>query len=255
MSLLAPQCDIFMTLTPLPKLDSIADTHRKVLYKFVTNWTDSFWNTDVFVSLPPVPPDLTIWDMATEPTPQQLITQSAQPTADAITSTMTARTASISLPTYNWDSKDAYHFFSIFWCTLENWLLLHHKLTVRTTSDKSFATLGNQITGDACTVDAYWSWRGTTCNQGKGFCIPGQDTTGNDSWCQHPCVTRRTWGCSQAQRGPSRSCCMHQITDGLLQDDQWWAQRAWAAPMYCTCLSPWRKDPWQAYGQILQDTL
>ena len=36
-----------------------------------------------------------------------------------------ARTASVSLPTYHWDSKDAYHSFSIFWCTLENWLLLN----------------------------------------------------------------------------------------------------------------------------------
>ena len=64
--------------------------------------------------------------MASEPTPQQLITQSAQATADAITSVLTARTASISLPTYDWDSKDAYHSFFIFWHTLENWLLLNH---------------------------------------------------------------------------------------------------------------------------------
>ena len=32
----------------------------------------------------------------------------------------------MSLPIYNWGSKDAYHFFSIFWCTLENWFLLNH---------------------------------------------------------------------------------------------------------------------------------
>ena len=64
--------------------------------------------------------------MASEPTPQQLITQSAQATADAIASVLTARTASISLPIYNWDVKDAYHSFSIFWHTLENWLLLNH---------------------------------------------------------------------------------------------------------------------------------
>ena len=63
--------------------------------------------------------------MASELTPQQLITQSAQATADAIASVLTARTASISLPTYDWDSKDAYHSFSIFWHTLENWLLLN----------------------------------------------------------------------------------------------------------------------------------
>ena len=57
------------------------------------------------------------------PTPQQLITQSAQATADAIASVLTARTASISLPVYDWNSQDAYHSFSIFHCTLENWLL------------------------------------------------------------------------------------------------------------------------------------
>ena len=64
--------------------------------------------------------------MASELTPQQLTTQSAQATADAITSVLTARMASISLPTYDWDSKDAYHSFSIFWYTLENWFLLNH---------------------------------------------------------------------------------------------------------------------------------
>ena len=66
--------------------------------------------------------------MASEPTLQQLITQSAQATTDTIASVLTARTASISLPVYNWDSRDAYHSFSIFCCTLENWLLLNHIL-------------------------------------------------------------------------------------------------------------------------------
>ena len=67
------------------------------------------------------------WDMASEltPMPQQLITQSAQATADAIASVLTARMASISLPIYDWNSQDAYHSFSIFCCTLENWLLLN----------------------------------------------------------------------------------------------------------------------------------
>ena len=49
---------------------------------------------------------------------------SAQATADAIASALTARTASINLPIYNWDSRDAYHSFSIFQHTLKNWLLL-----------------------------------------------------------------------------------------------------------------------------------
>ena len=63
--------------------------------------------------------------MASELTPQQLITQSAQATADVIASVLTARMASIGLPIYDWDSQDAYHSFSIFCCTLENWLLLN----------------------------------------------------------------------------------------------------------------------------------
>ena len=63
--------------------------------------------------------------MASDPMPQQLITQSAQATADAIASVLTARTASISLPIYDWNSQDAYHSFSIFRHTVENWLLLN----------------------------------------------------------------------------------------------------------------------------------
>ena len=65
--------------------------------------------------------------MASEPTPmpQQLISQSAQATADAIASALTARTASISLPIYDWNSQDAYNSFSIFCHILENWLLLN----------------------------------------------------------------------------------------------------------------------------------
>ena len=65
--------------------------------------------------------------MASEPTPipQQLITQSSKATADAIASALTARTASISLPVYDWNSQDAYHSFSIFCHTLENWLLFN----------------------------------------------------------------------------------------------------------------------------------
>ena len=66
--------------------------------------------------------------MASELTqmPQQLITQSAQATADAIASVLTARTASISLPIYDRNSQDAYHSFSIFCHTLESWLLFNH---------------------------------------------------------------------------------------------------------------------------------
>ena len=125
MSPLAPHCDVIMTLTPLPVLHNIADTLRKVLCKFEINPTDSSQDIAIFV-FPCFP---TIWDMATELTPKQLITQSAQATAHAIASTLTAQTTSISLPTYDLDLKDAYHFFSIFWHTLENWFLFNHIVT------------------------------------------------------------------------------------------------------------------------------
>ena len=111
----------------------IGHTLSYTVSNFEVNQTDSSWDIDIFVSSPcfshsdhyQTP---STWDMASEPTPQQLITQSAQATADAIASALTARTASISLPVYDWDSQDAYDSFSIFCCTLENWLLLNHIL-------------------------------------------------------------------------------------------------------------------------------
>ena len=63
--------------------------------------------------------------LRTDTKPQQLIIQSVQATADAIASALTARTASIRLPVYDWNSQDAYPSFSIFHHTLENWLLLN----------------------------------------------------------------------------------------------------------------------------------
>ena len=106
--------------------------------------------------------------MALELTPQQLITQSAQATTNAIASALTARMASISLPIYDWDSQDAYHSFSIFWCTLENWLLLNHILPDSKDHLRYvFAALGTKSLEDACTMDAYWQQRGTESNQGQ----------------------------------------------------------------------------------------
>ena len=113
----------------------VGHTLMYTLSKFEVNRTNGSWDTAIFVSYP-----LSLWfsqsdhyqsctwDMASEPTPQQLITQSAQATADAITSVLTARMASISLPIYDWDAQYAYHSFSIFCHTLENWLLLNHIL-------------------------------------------------------------------------------------------------------------------------------
>ena len=116
MSLLQKQCHLV-----------VGHTLTYTLSKFEVNQADSSWDISIFVSYPlPGFTNLTTRDMASEPTPQQLITQSAEATADSITSVLTARTASISLPIYDWDSQDAYHSFSIFCCTLENWLLLNH---------------------------------------------------------------------------------------------------------------------------------
>ena len=50
---------------------------------------------------------------------------------------------------------------------------------------------GNQIPGDACTIDAYWQQRGIESDQGKSFCLPQLNPTGNDTKCQHPCVCLR----------------------------------------------------------------
>ena len=112
----------------------VGHTLMYTLPKFEVNRTNGFWDTSIFVSYPSPwisivtiistwPPST--WDMASDPMPQQLITQSAQATTDAIASVLTDRTASISLPVYDWNSQDAYHSFSIFCHTLENWLLLN----------------------------------------------------------------------------------------------------------------------------------
>ena len=74
--------------------------------------------------------------MATELTPQHLITQSTKATANAIASTLTVQTASISLPIYDWDSKNDYHSFSIF-DALRRTGSTVLELTVRINSDMS----------------------------------------------------------------------------------------------------------------------
>ena len=106
----------------------VGHTRSYTVSNFEVNQTNSSQDTATFVSSPHFPQSdhcqTCTQDMALEPTPQQLITQSAQATADAIASVLTARMASISLPIYNWDSQDAYH-SSIFCHTRENWLLLN----------------------------------------------------------------------------------------------------------------------------------
>ena len=60
---------------------------------------------------------------------------------------------------------------------------------------------------------------------------------------------------SQTRRGPPRSHCMHQDTDGPLWDDQWWALWAWTALQYHPCIPPWEKAPWKTNSKAIQDTL
>ena len=64
-----------------------------------------------------------------ELTPQQLIAQSAKATVEALTDALTSRSAPIALPSYEWESKDAYRTFTLFQKTLDNWLFLHRVKT------------------------------------------------------------------------------------------------------------------------------
>ena len=80
---------------------------------------------------------------------------------------------------------------------------------------------GNQIPGNACTMDAHWQQRGTESNQGKGFCLPWLNPTGNDTQCQHPCASWRTQrDCSQAGRGPPK------ISSHASR--HWWTAARWS---------------------------
>ena len=116
------------------------------------------------------------------PTPQQLISQSAQATADAIASALTARTASISLPIYDWNSQDAYHSFSIFRRTLENWLLLN---CIPPDSEDHLRYVFVALGSKSLEMHAQWmptsSEEETEDDQGKGFCLPRPHPTRNDT--------------------------------------------------------------------------
>ena len=147
--------------------------------------------------------------MASDPTPQQLISQSAQATADAIASMLTARTASISLPVYDWNSQDAYHSFSIFRHTLENWLLLNCiPLDSEDHLRYVFAALGTSIKEEQNVTKAKASAFLNRIQQGMTH-----DVNTHVAW-------RIGRNCSQAGRGPPRSHRMHQDPDGPLRDDQ-----------------------------------
>ena len=71
---------------------------------------------------------------------------------------MTSRSAPIALPTYDWESKDAYRTFTLFRQTLDNWLFLNR---VKTDSEDHlhyiFAALGTK----ALELHAQWMPPGT----------------------------------------------------------------------------------------------
>ena len=93
-------------MTSLPQKQChlmVGQTLVHTLSKFEVNWTHGSWDINTFI-LPLFSKSdhyqPCTWaapeTIASEPTPQQLITQSAQATADAIASALAARTASIS---------------------------------------------------------------------------------------------------------------------------------------------------------------
>ena len=169
---------------PMTSLPSSRAHPSYIVSNFEANPTDGSQDTASFGILPPLPGSSQS-DHYQHLTTQHLrhglrtnTTTTHHPVCPGhsrctIASALTARTASISLPVYDWDSQDAYHSFSIFCCTLENWLLLNHippdsKDHLRYV----FAVLGNQIPRNACTMDANWQQRGTESDQGKSFCFP-----------------------------------------------------------------------------------
>ena len=154
--------------------------------------------------------------MASELTPQQLITQSAQATADAIASMLAARTASISLPIYDWDSKDTYHSFSIFQHTLENWLLLNH---IMPDSEDHlqyiFAALGTkslEMHAQRMPTGSEEEWRVTKVKASVFLNRIQQGMTHNINTYVHLGELKDV----VARLGPPRSHHMHQVTDGPL---------------------------------------
>ena len=193
--------------------------------------------------------------MASEPTPQQFITQSAQATADSIASALTARTASISLPTYDWDLKDAYHSFSIFWHTLENWLLLNCIPTDRKDHlQYVFSALGTK----SLEIHAQWmptgdreEWRATKAKASAFLNKIQQGMTHDVN--THVLLGELNDVVARPGEDPQDlvACITTLMGHCKMINDE--PLRAQAVSLYCTCLLPRRKAPWQAYSQILQD--
>ena len=142
------------------------------------------------------------------------------------------------------------------WHTLENWLLLNH---ITPYSEDHlwyiFVALGTK----SLKMHAQWMPTGSKEEQRV---TKAKDSAFLDRIHQgmthdvntHVCLRELKRCCGQARRGPPRSCCMHKDPDGPLWDDQWQALWAWATLLYCLCLLPWGKAPWETYGKTIQDT-
>ena len=198
-------------------------------------------------------------NMVSEPTPQQLITQSAQATANAITSALTARTASISLPIYDWDLKGCLPLLlHLSVHTLENWLLLNliMHLTVRTSSDTVFAALGTK------SLEMHVQWmptgqqRGTESNQGKSFHAFLDQIQQGMTHDINTHVHLRELEDVVARPGEDPQdliACIKTLMDccEMISDDH---HRAQTALLYHLCILPQGKAPWGTYGKTVQDT-
>ena len=194
--------------------------------------------------------------MASELTPQQLITQSAQAMANAIASVLTARMASISLPVYDWDSKDAYH-SSIFWHTLENWLLLNCILPDSKDHLRYvFVVLGTK----SLEMHAQWVPTGSKGEQKATKAIASaildqvqQDMTHNVN--THVCLGELEDVVARLGEDPQDLItCIKTLMDccEMINDEHCKHE------LHChivLCILPWGKAPWETYGKAIQNTL
>ena len=158
-----------------------------------SQWNWQFLSYSYFCTLPPVFPDLTIiWPSETWPQNQphnnsslslprpQLMPLLAcwlpEPHPSACPPMTGTRKMHTTLSLY----------FGIPWRIGSSSTTSH--LTVRITTD-TFLQPWEQIPGDACPVDTNQQRRGTESDQSKSFCLPWQNTSGNDTWCQtHVCL-------------------------------------------------------------------
>ena len=109
-------------------------------------------------------------------TPQQLIAQSAKATAEALTDALTSRSALIALPTYDWESQDAYHTFTVSKDTRQLAFPLSSQDRQRRSPPLRLCSTWNESTGAPRTMDAPRNRRQMEGNQGKSHRIPEEDT-------------------------------------------------------------------------------